>query len=80
MFNKPLRNARTKLTGKCNTVEKRFLQKIDNWVRVMNSEYYQAIIGRNLSEVSKTARAEVSKILARADKLQGSGLDDDGAH
>lgn len=80
MFSKPLRDARTKLTGECNTVETEFLSKIDNWVHVMNSEYYQAIIRRNLSEISKNARAEVSKILARADKLRGSGLDGDGAH
>lgn len=68
MFRRPLKAARAQLICKCNAAEKDFLVKFDTLVCGMRTEYHQVITGHDLSEISKKARAEVSKILAHSDK------------
>ncbi|KAK9416147.1 putative Dynamin N-terminal domain-containing protein [Seiridium unicorne] len=69
MFREATECVRSKLDSICSELEHELLAKINRVITAMDSEYKHVIIGKDLAQVSKAARDEISETLSQVEAL-----------
>ncbi|KAM0820488.1 putative Dynamin N-terminal domain-containing protein [Seiridium cardinale] len=69
MFREATKCVRSKLDSICSELEHELLAKINGVITAMDSEYKHVIIGKDLAQVSKAARDEISETLSQVEAL-----------
>ncbi|KAK9781876.1 putative Dynamin N-terminal domain-containing protein [Seiridium cardinale] len=69
MFREATKCVRSKLDSICSELEYELLAKINGVITAMDSEYKHVIIGKDLAQVLKVARDEISETLSQVEAL-----------